>query len=191
MNAIAITLHPAMKLNDDEYYEFCSLNPDTNFEMDRDGRLLIVPPTGGWTGNKNLKLTTQLGVWTDKDGTGIAFDSNTEFILPKGGKRSPDAAWIKLERWNALTYEQQEKFPPLCPDFVVELRSASDNLKPIQEKMQEYMESGARLGWLINPKNQQVEIYRQGRDKEVLDNPTILSGEDVLSGFILDLKGIL
>lgn len=193
MNAIAITLylHPKMKLTDDEYYEFCRLNPDINFEMDSCGRLLIVPPTGGWTGNKNIKLSQQLANWTDADGTGIAFDSNTEFVLPKGGKRAPDAAWIKLERWNALTYEQQEKFPPLCPDFLVELRSATDNLKSVQRKMQEYMDSGLRLGWLINPQNQQVEIYRQGQEVEILDTPTTLSGEDVLPGFVLNLKGIL
>lgn len=191
MNAIALTLHPIIKLSDDDYYEFCRLNPDIKFEQDKEGRLIIVPPTGGWTGNKNIRISQRLANWTDQDGTGIAFDSSTEFNLPAGGKRSPDAAWMKLERWNALTQEQQETFPPICPDFVVELRSKSDSLKSLQEKMQEYLDSGLRLGWLLNPKNQQVEIYRQGQDKEVLTSPTILSGEDVLLGFGLDLQGIV
>jgi hypothetical protein len=125
--------------------------------------------------------------WTDVDGTGIAFDSSTCFKLPNGADRSPDASWIKLERWNALTDEEKQKFPPICPDFVIELLSPSDSLKTTQEKMEEYIDNGVFLGILINRKSHQVEIYRQGKKVEVLDSPTTVSGEDVLKGFVLNL----
>jgi len=125
--------------------------------------------------------------WTDADGTGIAFDSSTCFKLPNGADRSPDAAWIKLSRWNALTEEQKEKFPPICPDFVIELLSPSDSLKVAQEKMREYIDNGVRLGLLINRKSRQVEIYRQGKEVEVLESPVTVSGEDILNGFVLNL----
>jgi Uma2 family endonuclease len=150
-----------------------------------------MPPTGGITGNRNFKLAQQLANWADTDGTGIGFDSSTCFKLPNGGERSPDAAWISLEKWNLLTPEQQEKFPPICPDFIIELRSPSDSLKPLQDKMQEYMDNGCRLGWLINRQNRQVEIYRQGQEKQTLENPPTLSGEDILPGFVLNLKLIM
>ena len=150
-----------------------------------------MPPTGGWSGNRNSKLTTRLELWAEADGTGLTFDSSTEFRLPNGGDRSPDAAWIRLDRWNALTTEEQDGFPPICPDFVVELRSKSDNLNQLQAKMQEYIDSGLRLGWLIDPQNQRVEIYRQGLQKVVLQSPSTLSGEDVLPSFVLDLNVIL
>jgi Uma2 family endonuclease len=137
------------------------------------------------------RLTQRLMNWADTNELGIAFDSNGGFKLPNGADRAPDASWIKIERWNALTSEQRQKFLPLCPDFVVELRSPTDSLKTTQEKMQEYIDNGARLGWLIDQKNQRVEIYRQGQDVEILQSPASLSGEDVLPGFVLDLKGIL
>jgi Uma2 family endonuclease len=187
MTAITVNFNPIIKLTDDQFYQLCQANPDVKFERNILGEIIIMPPTGGTTGNRNFKLAQQLANWTDTDGTGIGFDSSTCFHLPNGSNRSPDAAWIPLEKWNVLTPEQQEKFPPICPDFVVELRSASDALKPLQEKMQEYMENGTSLGWLINGQNRQVEIYRQGREKEVLDNPAILSGEDILPGFRLNL----
>lgn len=187
MSAITVNFNPIIKLTEDQFYQLCQANPDVKFERNVQGEIIIMPPTGGTTGNRNFKLAQQLANWTDTDGTGIGFDSSTCFQLPNGSNRSPDAAWIPLEKWNALTPEQQEKFPPLCPDFVVELRSASDALKPLQEKMQEYLENGTRLGWLINGQNRQVEIYRQGREKEVLDNPATLSGEDILPGFSLSL----
>jgi Uma2 family endonuclease len=150
-----------------------------------------MPPTGGETSNRNARLTQRLMNWADTNELGIAFDSNGGFKLPNGADRAPDASWIKIERWNALTSEQRQKFLPLCPDFVVELRSPTDSLKTTQEKMQEYIDNGARLGWLIDQKNQRVEIYRQGQDVEILQSPASLSGEDVLPGFVLDLKGIL
>lgn len=188
MTAITVNLNPIIRLTDDQFYQLCQANPDVKIERNVLGEIIVMPPTGGTTGNRNFKLAQQLANWTDTDGTGIGFDSSTCFQLPNGSNRSPDAAWIPLEKWNALTPEQQEKFPPLCPDFVVELRSSSDALKPLQEKMQEYMENGTRLGWLINRQNQQVEIYRQGREKEILDNPPTLSGEDILPGFLLNLQ---
>jgi Uma2 family endonuclease len=129
--------------------------------------------------------------WADTNELGIAFDSNGGFKLPNGADRAPDASWVKIERWNALTPEQRQKFLPLCPDFVVELRSPTDSLKATREKMQEYIDNGARLGWLIDQKNKRVEIYRQGQDVEILQSPTTLLGEDVLPGFVLDLNGIL
>jgi Uma2 family endonuclease len=187
MTSITVNFNPIIKLTDDQFYQLCQANPDVKFERKVLGEIIVLPPTGGTTGNRNFKLAQQLANWNDTDGTGIGFDSSTCFQLPNGSNRSPHAAWMPLEKWNTLTPEQQEKFPPLCPDFVVELRSASDALKPLQEKMQEYMENGTRLGWLINGQNRQVEIYRQGKEKEVLDNPATLSGEDILPGFRLNL----
>jgi len=150
-----------------------------------------MPPTGGETGNRNAKLTIRLGNWAEADGTGITFDSSTGFKLPNGANRSPDAAWILLTRWETLTPEQRCRFPPIAPDFVIELRSDTDSLTTTQSKMEEYIDNGVRLGWLLNPQDQQVEIYRQGQDKEVLSNPISLSGEEVLPGFVLELRGIL
>ncbi|MBV8886107.1 MAG: Uma2 family endonuclease [Chroococcidiopsidaceae cyanobacterium CP_BM_RX_35] len=191
MTAVAFRLDPFIELTDEVFLKLCQANPDIKFESTAQGELIVVPPTGGETGNRNLRLTQQLGIWSDADGTGLAFDSSTLFILPNKARRSPDAAWILLERWNQLTPEERETFPPICPDFVVELRSPSDSLRAVQDKMQEYMDNDARLGWLINPKAQQVEIYRQGQEKELLQAPASLSGEQVLPGFVLDLKAIL
>ena len=191
MTDVAFRLDPLMELTDEVFLKLCQANPDINFESTAQGELIVVPPTGGETSNRNFRLTQRLGNWSDANGTGLAFDSSTLFILPNKARRSPDAAWILLERWNTLTPEERETFPPICPDFVVELRSPSDSLRSIQDKMQEYLDNGARLGWLINPKGQQVEIYRQNREKEVLQAPTNLSGEQVLPGFVLDLKAIL
>ncbi|HAN73571.1 MAG TPA: hypothetical protein DCQ51_14365 [Planktothrix sp. UBA8407] len=175
-------------ITDEQFYQLCVANRELKLERTAKGDLIIMPPTGGTTGNRNFKLAQQLANWTDTDGTGIGFDSSTCFKLPKGADFSPDAAWIPLAKWHLLTPEQQEKFPPICPDFIIELRSPSDSLKPLQDKMQEYIDNGSRLGWLINPKNRQVEIYRQGKEKEILENPTTLSGEDVLPEFVLNLQ---
>jgi Uma2 family endonuclease len=150
-----------------------------------------MPPTGSETGNRNIKIAAQLEVWSSQSNLGLAFDSSSGFKLPNGADRSPDASWVRRDRWDALTPEEQQGFAPLCPDFVVELLSPSDSVKIAQAKMREYMENGARLGWLINWKNQRVEIYRQGQDVEILENPATLSGEDVLPGFVLDLKQIM
>ncbi|MGL5834564.1 MAG: Uma2 family endonuclease, partial [Waterburya sp.] len=151
-------------------------------------------PTGGEAGRKNRRLTQQIGIWTDRDGTGEAFDSSTIFVLPNGARRSPDVSWIKLERWNQLTGVQQDGFPPLAPDFVIELVSPSDlknqRYEDLQEKMQEYIDNGVQLGWLIEPAAKTVEIYRPSKQVEVLNNPQTLLGESVLPGFILDLSEI-
>jgi Uma2 family endonuclease len=190
MTALTLNLDPVIHLTDDQFYQLCQVNRDVRFERNAKGHLIIMPPTGGETGDRNAEITFQLRAWSKKGG-GKSFDSSTGFKLPNGADRSPDTAWVKQERWEALTPEQRQKFPPLAPDFVVELRSASDDLKLLRDKMQEYLDNGVRLGWLINPQDQQVEIYRLGQKVEVLRSPTTLSGNDVLPGFVLELKGIL
>ncbi|MDZ7951373.1 Uma2 family endonuclease [Nostoc sp. DedQUE09] len=188
MNALTVNLQSVLELTDEQFFNLCQANRDLRFERTATGELIIMPPTGGETGNRNGRLNQQLFNWSDTDLTGIAFDSSTCFKLPNGADRSPDASWIKLERWDALTEEEKQKFPPICPDFIVELLSPSDSLKVAQEKMREYIDNGVRLGWLINRKSRQVEIYRQGQEVEVLESPVTLSGEDVLSEFILNLE---
>lgn len=185
------TLTLKIDLSDEQFFQMCQKNRDYRFERTASGELLIMPPTGSDTGRRNVKITTQLDIWNSKSNLGEVFDSSTGFTLPNGAERSPDASWVKIERWNTLTPEQQEKFAPICPDFVVELRSRSDSLKELQDKMQEYIENGAQLGWLIDRKNKRVEIYRPGKDVEILENPASLSGENVLPGFILDLQQIM
>ena len=191
MTALTLNLDAIAQLTDDAFYALCGANPAIKFERTAKGELIVMPPTGGETGRRNLDLSMQLGSWNKQTQLGVAFDSSTMFQLPNGAYRSPDAAWIVLEQWEALSLKEREVFPPICPNFVVELRSPSDSLKILQSKMQEYMDNGARLGWLLNPQDEQVEIYRQGQDKEVLSSPTNLSGEEVLPGFVLDLKGIM
>jgi Uma2 family endonuclease len=187
MNALTVSLKSVIDMTDDQFFQLCQNNRELRFERNANGELIIMSPAGGETGNRNGRLNQQLFNWTDADGTGIAFDSSTGFKLPNGADRSPDASWIKLERWDALTDEEKRKFPPICPDFVIELLSPSDSLKTTQEKMQEYIDNGVRLGILINRKSRQVEIYRQGKEVEVLDSPATVSGEDVLKGFVLNL----
>ena len=189
INIIEVNLD-SFPITDEQFYDLCQDNRDLRFERNAKGDLIIMPPTGGETSNKNAKITQKLGIWTDEDGTGIAFDSSGGFKLPNGADRSPDAAWIPLEKWQNLTEKERQRFVPLCPDFVIELRSKTDSLKSLQDKMREYLENGTRLGWLINPQDKQVEIYRQGKEVEILDYPQTLSGEDVLLGFVLDLQFI-
>jgi Uma2 family endonuclease len=176
---------------DDEYFAFCQKHQDLRLETNKQGDLIIMPPTGAETGDRNSELNYQLRGWAKKNGLGKTFDSNTEFKLPNGANRSPDATWILKERYYALTLEQRQQFPPICPDFVIELRSKSDRLKPIQDKMAEYVENGVRLGWLIDPYKKQVHIYRKNGEIEILENPKTVSGEDVLEDFVLDLEEIL
>ncbi|MFO5494979.1 MAG: Uma2 family endonuclease [Cuspidothrix sp.] len=187
MNALTVNLKSLIEMTDEQFFELCQNNRELRFERNANGELIIMPPTGGETGNRNGRITQQLMNWTDADGTGIAFDSSTCFKLPNGADRSPDASWIKLERWDTLTDEEKQKFPPICPDFVIELLSPSDSLKTAQEKMREYIDNGVRLGILINRKSRQVEIYRPGKEVEVLESPATVSGEDVLKGFVLNL----
>jgi Uma2 family endonuclease len=167
------------------------LNRDLRLERTATGDLIVNPPTGWETGEHNCSLTGQLYHWyEDHEYLGKAFDSSTGFTLPNGATRSPDASWVSRDRWLALTPEQTGTFANICPDFVVELRSASDTLQSLQTKMQEYIDNGARLGWLIDSQNRRVEIYRQEKEVEILKTPTELSGEDVLPGFILNLRRI-
>jgi Uma2 family endonuclease len=187
---LVLHLHPVINLTDEQFFEFCQINRDLRIERTATGELLIMPPTGTETGGRNFRLNGQLYNWTEQNGTGVGFDSSTGFTLPNGAKVSPDAAWVKLERWKTLTPEQQQTFAPICPDFVVELRSVSDNLILLKTKMQEYIDNGALLGWLIDRKKRQVYIYRSGVAVECLDNPATVSGESVLPGFVLDLSKI-
>lgn len=188
--SLPFPLRLSINLTDEQFWQLCLSNRDYRFERTAKGELIVMPPTGSDTGRRNIKITTQLEIWNSQSKLGVAFDSSTGFKLPNGAERSPDASWVKKERWESLTAEQQAKFAPLCPDFVVELRSPSDSLQNLQEKMREYINNGARLGWLIDTKNQQVEIYRPDRDVEILSSPQTLSGEDVLPGFVLELTEI-
>ena len=174
-------------LSDEQFYQLCQINENWRLEQTAKGELLIMPPVGAISGNRESEFNADVVIWNRQTKLGKVFSSSTIFTLPKGGKRSPDVAWIANERWESLTLEEQEKFSRICPDFVIELRSRTDSLSLLQEKMQEYLNSGLRLGWLINPQNQQVEIYRQNQPIEIVELPATLSGETVLPGFILEL----
>ena len=178
-----------IQLTDEQFEELCRNNRDLRFEQTAAGDLIIMPPTGWETGNRNSEMTYQVQAWSRQTKTGKAFDSSTGFILPNGAKRSPDASWVSQVRLDALN-PNPDKFLPLAPDFAIELRSKSDNLRTVRQKMQEYMAVGVRLGWLINPQDKQVEIYRLNQPVEILQSPEQLSGEEVLPGFILELKEI-
>ena len=190
MTAITLNLNSIIKLTSEQFYQLCEENPDLKLERNAKGELIVMPPTGGETGKSNSTANAQIWTWNDRTELGEVFDSSTGFTLPNKADRSPDVSWVEKSRWSALTPEQREKFIPLCPDFVIELVSPSDRLKKSQEKMQEYMENGCRLGWLINRKKPEVEIYRPGQDVEVLQSPLTLSGENVLPGFVLNLQKI-
>ncbi len=185
-----IAIPQTFKVTHEQFQQIAAVNRDLRLERTATGELIVMPPTGSDTGKHNQDLSGQLWLWNRQTQLGVVFDSSSGFQLPNGADRSPDASWVKLERWQALTQKEREGFAPLCPDFVMELRSKSDNLEPLREKMREYMANGASLGWLIDRKNRKVEIYRQGRDVEVLDNPSTLSGEDVLPRFVLDLTEV-
>ncbi|MBL1178866.1 Uma2 family endonuclease [Pantanalinema sp. GBBB05] len=187
MTAYSINLNPIITLTDEQFYQLCQVNPELKFERTANGELMIMSPTGGETGNYNVEIATDVALWNRQTQQGITFDSSTGFKLPNGADRSPDVAWIRRDRWNTLTPAQKKRFPPICPDFVIELRSATDELQPLQTKMQEYLDNGLQLGWLINPQDQQVEIYRPGQPVEVLPTPSVLSGNPVLPGFKLHL----
>jgi Uma2 family endonuclease len=190
--AISLSIPPALTLTvtREQFIELAIANRELQLERTAQGELIVNPPTGGETGYRNLDIEGQLWLWNQRTRLGKAFNSSTGFHLPNGADRSPDASWVRQERWDALTPEQKESFIPLCPDFAIELRSKSDNMEPLRVKMREYINNGARLGWLIDRKNRKVEIYRQNREVEVLENPATLSGEDVLPGFVLDLTEI-
>lgn len=184
---LPLRVRSARPLDDDALFALCQANRDLKIERTADGELLIMPPTGGETGARNFNLIGQLASWTHRDGTGIGFDSSTGFILPNGAERSPDAAWLSRARWDALSPEQRKKFVPLCPDFVLELRSPSDTLAELQEKMEEWVANGARLGWLIDPSDRRAFVYRPDAAVAELTAPAQLSGDPVLPGFVLEL----
>ena len=188
---LVLQIPSSMQMTDEQFFEFCQVNRDLRIERNKFGELVIMLPTGSETGNREGNIFGQLWVWSEQDDTGITFSSSTGFKLSTGAERSPDASWIKLERWNALSPKQQEKFAPICPDFVVELKSPSDNLQTLKEKMEEYLnEPGIQLGWLIDRKQRKVYIYRPGLPEECLDNPVNVSGELVLPGFILNMSKV-
>jgi Uma2 family endonuclease len=187
---MAIHFPDSIRFSEDDFFEFCQLNRDLRIERTSHGEILIMPPTGGETGNREAEITFQLKLWAKGDGTGEVFGSSTGFILPNTAMRSLDAAWVHRTRLAALTAEGKQKFIPLCPDFVIELKSPSDNLKTIQAKMEEYIENGARLGWLLNPETRRVEVYRPGGRREVIEAPESVSADPILPGFKLDLLDI-
>jgi len=189
--SVVVHFEPSkLRMNDEEFFEFCQLNPALRIERTSEGDIIVMAPTGGKTGRQNAKLIVALGNWAVRDGTGQVFDSSTEFILPNSAGRSPDASWIRNERWNSLTAKEQEQFPPLCPDLVVELRSRTDSLADLKSKMDEYINNGAQLGWLIDPLERKVNVYRPGAIPEVLDDPKEVSGEPLLPGFVLDVQAL-
>lgn len=177
-------------ISDRALQQLCRENPDLRFETDKDGKLIIMSPTGSQSGKFNMSLAFQVELWNRRAKLGIVFDSSTGFKLSNGATRSPDVSWITLKRWNSLSNKQQRGFAPIDPDFVIELLSPTDNLLNTQQKMSEYIDCGVKLGWLINPDEKQVEIYRFGREKQVINNPDNLSGEDILTGLTVDLNDI-
>lgn len=188
MTAYTIDFSSVCQISDEQFYQLCRKNPEIKFERNATGELMIMSPTGGETGNRNIEIAGDFVFWNRQNKLGKLFDSSTCFKLPNGANRSPDIAWIKQSRWDELTPEEKEKFPPIAPDFVLELMSPSDSLKATQAKMQEYMENQVKLAWLIDRKNLYVEIYRLEKSVEAFNSATTLFGEDVLPGFILDLK---
>ncbi len=180
----------ALDLTEERFELLCRNNRDLRIEMTAEGELVIMPPTGMKTGWRNNKLNYFFMHWTLSDGSGICCDSSTLFRLPNGAKRSPDVSWIKRERVEALTEKEQESFAPICPDFVLELRSPSDAVSFVQQKMQEYMANGAQLGWMIDPFTKQVYIYRPDQPVECLENPETVTGDPVLPGFVLHVREI-
>ena len=190
----AISVPKGFKVTPEQFEQLAFAEQTARMELTQDGELIVMSPTGGEAGRKNRRLTQQIGNWTDRDGTGEAFDSSTVFTLPNGARRSPDVSWLTLDKWNALTLREKEGFAPVVPDFVIELVSPSDiknqRYEDLQAKMQEYLDNGVQLGWLIEPSAKIVEIYRPNQQVEILNNPQNLSGEKVLPGFVLELGEI-
>lgn len=187
---LTVQLEPVIHLTREEFFELSRINRDLRIERTATGELVVMPPTGGSTGSRNAELTFQLQGWARENGSGVAFDSSTAFVLANGAIRSPDASWVRKDRLAALSPREKDRLLPLCPDFVVELWSPSDSLKMLEGKMEEYRENGAELGFLIDPGQKTVQVFRPGREVEVLAAPERLSGEPVLTGFELDLGRI-
>ncbi len=190
MNVAVLNFDPIMKLGPDQFQALCAANPEVKLELNASGELVIMSPTGGETGAWNAEINADLVIWNRQAQRGKMFDSSTGFSLPNGAQRSPDAAWIPFEKWNALTPEQKRGFLPLCPDFVMELLSPSDSWIQGIEKMEEYLENGCRLGWLIDPRGKRVAIYRTGKPVEIIKSPPSLSGEDVLEALFINIEAL-
>ncbi|NEO71748.1 Uma2 family endonuclease [Moorena sp. SIO3H5] len=207
-NPIVLRMPPALEMDDDQFFEFCQVNRDLRIERTLEREIIVMPPTGGETSDRNSDINFQLRLWNRQTKLGKVFESSCGFKLPNGADRSPDASWLKLERWESLSKEEamqrglggfpherlhqdRKKFIPLCPDFVIELRSPSDRVKDLKNKMEEYMKNGARLGWLIEPNSRRVYIYRPGADGSQLENPATVKGDDsVLPGFVMVMEEI-
>jgi Uma2 family endonuclease len=190
IHPVVLQLTPVVNLTDDQLFELCQLNRDWRIEYTAQGELIVMPPTGGETSNRNAELTFQVQSWARQDQTGVAFDSSGGFKLPNGATRSPDAAWVRRSRLTGLTKEQKQKFLPLCPDFAIELRSPTANLRAVLDKMQEYLDNGAQLGWLLDPLTRRVHVYRPQRSPEILEAPITVSADPLLPSFVLDLRKI-
>ncbi|WP_337175857.1 Uma2 family endonuclease [Paludisphaera sp.] len=188
---MAVPAEVRLKVEPDDFFALCAANPDLRLERQADGGVIVMSPAGSRSGGRNAKLVIRLGMWNEVHGLGEVFDSSSGFTLPSGAVRAPDVAWILRDRWDLVPPAEQDRFARIAPDFVAELRSPSDTLADARAKMAEYAAQGVRLGWLIDPMTKTVEIHRPGRDPEILAKPATLSGEDVLPGFTLDLKGIL
>jgi Uma2 family endonuclease len=190
INAVVLHWPPSLRLDEDQFFDFCQTNKELRIERTASGDCLIMAPTGGETGCRNSRLVTQLSVWADRDGSGVVFDSSSGFILPNGATRSPDVSWVKKTRLSALTAQQRKRFLPLCPDFVIELRSPTDSIPILQDKMLEYIANGASLGWLIDPETKQVSVYQTNQPAVNLNNPEFLSADELVNGFKLELQRI-
>jgi Uma2 family endonuclease len=187
---LPLRIRPSVAVSDEDLWELSRANRDLRIERSAEGEIIVMSPTGGKTGRRNAALLIAIGAWAAQDGTGVVFDSSTGFRLPNGAERSPDVAWVRRDRWDSLTEAQQERFPPLCPDFVVELRSPSDDIDDLHAKMREYVQNGSLLGWLVDPTSRRVWIYRAGCEPMLLDQPAVLSGEPALTGLVVELASV-
>ena len=187
---LVIRMQPDVRMTDDQFFDFCQINRDLRIERTAEGEILVMPPAGFQSGRRNAEITAQLTEWARTDARGVVTDSSGGYTLPNHATRAPDAAWTLASRLASISEEQQEKFLPLCPDFVIELRSRSDRLPDLQAKMEEYSANGARLGWLIEPYQRQVYVYRPGAVVQCLENPETISGDPELPGFVLDLRKV-
>jgi len=191
MANVLVQIPATLRVTDEEFLDFVRSNPDLRLERTATGELIVMSPTGSESGNRNAKLIIKFGIWNDRTHLGLVFDSSTGFRLPNGATRAPDVSWVRQDRWDTLTPEERKGFAPLCPDFTLELASPSDDIKKLQAKMEEYLENGCRLGWLLDPQTKQVWVYRPGQSApKILQDPPTLPGEDVLPGFVLDLSAI-
>ncbi len=184
-DALIVNLR-SLRVTHQQFFQLCKDNPELRLELTAQGELIAMSPTGSKTGLRNTVIIRQLAEWAKRDGNGVTFDSSAGFTLPNGAQRSPDASWLRKARWQALSPEEQESFAPLCPDFVVELRSPSDAVEVVQSKMSEYLDNGAELGWLFDPQTKRVYVYRPGTEVECLENPAKVEGDSPVEGFTLD-----